>query len=929
MRPKVKHNQFGFYADNGFRLLLLDNRIEIDGEPNPAYRKRPVAPNWQKRKGLNPGTAHQRMKEGFNIGAAIPESILVIDVDARSGGLEDLRNIVSEAFAGQLIPESEEGFDPNASSGNIINLGKPSVDEAIACFRRETYTVKTSNKGHHFYFRCRPGLPLASKAAPGIDLLSTGRQVVTPGSVHPVTGEIYLSVGSEVIADLPVELEPFVSARPVTFTDEDLDDLREALDEPKQHSLWGMLSDPYQLERLLSVLPPAEYSDYNQWWFPLLCASHHAYAGNSEAKAVFANWSSWDPRYSDVALSVVDKKWETIDQLRRDSKNQIATIRTLLNAAEKECKKLIAAGRPFSTLLRCKYNNEACFYKDGSTLHAKEITLQDAIDNCKQLRQYVIEKELVNIEDHKECSKLLQCIDSLKPGWEKAKPDLKNRIVDIASSLDEKLWPEISAALSKVSTYSVTPEKIEKQIKSLKKEKLKQVDQEDYDLTQAELVEAVANRAMQTMVNHDGIDDSYLNSIISPPNGSVYKYLNGRWLEEPHSIIAGECYSKVIELADLKKKSTKPATDYAHKALATIIDKTASKSTDIYARPERPNCINLKNGTLWFSKGKPPEFKKHNREDLLTTQLPFDYDPSATCPDFDTMISQVFDHAGSEKAELTRHFWELVGYMIQPNKDIPKIIIWTGEGQNGKSRIAKTISRLVGDEAWLRADFQQFFASNQPHSLHAAEGKLVLMDDDLKVGVTLNDGALKKVSETTSILVNPKNRDAYSATLQLVPLVIANSYPRIEDVSNGMVRRLDVIEWKTNIRHLQDSPLPDKVDAEQIPGVLNRAVEGLARLRARGGFDLPKCCLEYRENFLKRSNTIYGFWSSVDRIQWPGETKQLSSLYEDYKAYVYEQSEGRPVSLGVFADNLRRCGVAIDGDLILDWIFLRGFKVNA
>lgn len=917
-RPKVKYNRFEFYADNGFGLLLLDNRTEIDGEPNPAYRKRPVAQNWQHRKGLNPSTAYQRMKAGFNIGAAIPEGFLVIDIDTRNGGLESFRDVIAKAFPDGHLVTGVKNFENYG--GDIIELGGPSIDDALGFLSRLTYAVRTSNKGHHFYFKCPPGVSLASRIAPGVDVLAFGRQVVTPGSVHPKTGEIYTAVGAGVIAELPSELEPFVIAQTTAFTEDDLSDLKDGVESRRKHSLWKVVDDFYDVERLLCALPPTEYSDYNKWWFPLLCACHHASGGEENAKQAFINWSSWDPKYASEAKKAVESKWDSIDRASREGKSNIATIRTLLNAAERECKKLIVSGLEPSTLLRSRWSDGDCFYSDGATLFPKTVTIDDVLQASRRVREGILASSLVEIKDEEECSKLLQWIDSLKPGWEKIKPELKNRIIDVAASLDEKLWPEISAALSKASTYSVSAAKIERQIRDNKKETVQEVDNENYDLTQAELIEAVATMAMKAMVGHDGFSDDFSEKIISPANGRIYKYVTGKWIDEPQHVIDGLCYAKALEVADLRKKSTKPATDTAEKATATIIKKAASRETGLYTRKELPNCINLKNGTLWFENGKPPEFKSHNKDDLLTTQLPYDYDPKAICPDFDTMLDQVFEHAGPEKPELIRHFFEIMGYMIQPNKDIPKILIWTGEGQNGKSRIAKTISKLVGDDAWLRTDLNQFFSDKQPHNLHAAENKLVLMDDDLRTGTELNDGALKKISETTSILVNPKNRDAYMVRLQLIPLIIANSSPRIRDISRGMVRRLDVIEWATNIERLKDSPLPDRVDAHQLPGVLNRAIEGLARLRSRGDFSPPACSLMYRERFLEKANTIYGFWGSLFKIELPGAVESLSSLYEDYKAYMFDQSEGRPAPLAVFRENLRRCGPCIEGDNVLGWV---------
>lgn len=908
-RPKVKHNCFDFYVDNGFRLLVLDSRPEINGEPNPAYRKRPVVANWTKRKGIGAVTARQRMKNGHNIGAAIPDDVVVVDVDTRHGGLDSLCKVLNSLSGSTLSP----GL-PWPPSGSWTQ------GEAIAHLTAQTFSVRTSDNGHHFYFRRDPGVPLVAKAGDGIDVLLVGRQVVTPGSVHPRTGEIYTAVGVETIAELPEYLKGVLVSGSSAFGPGDLEGMKHRANASKANSLWGMVSDEGVLERLLCVLPPEEYRDYNAAWFPLLCSCHHAAEGSERAKGVFVNWSSWDNKYPDDVTPVVDEKWRGLGENRRGGVGPVSTVLTLLSCAEKECKKLTIDGHPPSTVLRRKQpsSTAGCLYDNGNTLLVEEVTLADVKKSCLEVRNAILAADLDEISSEKDASTLLSWIDSLQPGWEKAQPKLKQELIEAAAALGNALWPEIASALAKASSYSLSAVKVEKQIKEAHSSSGKGED----GLTYAEIVEATAALAIKEVVVHNSAskDDAYLKNITCPPNSVIYKYINGKWSEEPRNIVAGVCYSKVFEVADLSKKSAKPATDYADKAVATIIKKVSSPSTELYARQKHPNCINLTNGTLWFHRDQPPELKPHNRDDLLTSQIPFAFDPEATCPGFDLMLEQAFEHAGPDRGELIRHFYELMGYMIQANKDHPLILFWTGSGRNGKSTISRIISRLAGD-AWFGTKIKQFFSDSQPHNMHAAQGKLVLCDDDLTRGVTLNDGDLKKISESKSILVNPKNRDHYSIYLQLTPLILSNSVPHIVDISEGMRSRLDVIFFGTDFSKRPVTKLPSIVEAEQMPGVLNRAVEGLTRLRARGKFDPPACSIAYRKSLLIKANTVYGFIDSAKagKAGKGGALGKVDDLYDEYKSYVYSANEHdrKIVSKMAFRSDLLHCGAIFEGDLVI------------
>jgi|tagenome__1003787_1003787.scaffolds.fasta_scaffold19730964_2 putative DNA primase/helicase len=47
---------------------------------------------------------------------------------------------------------------------------------------------------------------------------------------------------------------------------------------------------------------------------------------------------------------------------------------------------------------------------------------------------------------------------------------------------------------------------------------------------------------------------------------------------------------------------------------------------------------------------------------------------------------------------MVRHWHELVGYIVQPARKIPLVVIGEGGGGNGKSVLAQTVVRLLGTE---------------------------------------------------------------------------------------------------------------------------------------------------------------------------------------------------------------------------------------
>ena len=95
---------------------------------------------------------------GCNIGARVPDPLVVIDVDPRHGGHRTL-----------AAHEAEHGPLP------------------------ETLTVMSGSHpdSRHFYYRRPPGKLSAARLGPGIDIKTSAGYCVVPPSIHPDTGRPY------------------------------------------------------------------------------------------------------------------------------------------------------------------------------------------------------------------------------------------------------------------------------------------------------------------------------------------------------------------------------------------------------------------------------------------------------------------------------------------------------------------------------------------------------------------------------------------------------------------------------------------------------------------------------------------------------------------------------------------------------------------
>jgi putative DNA primase/helicase len=208
---------------------------------------------------------------------------------------------------------------------------------------------------------------------------------------------------------------------------------------------------------------------------------------------------------------------------------------------------------------------------------------------------------------------------------------------------------------------------------------------------------------------------------------------------------------------------------------------------------------------------------------------------------------------------MARHFIEFIGYAVQPRRDIACFWLMIGHGANGKSKLLETIQRLVGPAAVMNAAIAKF--QNDRFNVAELPGKLLFVDDDMGVGTHLDDGLLKAISEAKEMSA----RHAYGERnfkfrCLALPVMAGNHYPTTSDNSHGLRRRAMVIPFDRQFGpHEADKELFPKIWEAEMPGVLNRALEGLGRLRKRGVFSLPQDCERAAREFLAHANPLNAF----------------------------------------------------------------------
>lgn len=325
-----------------------------------------------------------------------------------------------------------------------------------------------------------------------------------------------------------------------------------------------------------------------------------------------------------------------------------------------------------------------------------------------------------------------------------------------------------------------------------------------------------------------------------------------------------------------------------------------------------PSVINCANCELWFEFDGSMERREHNADSMLTAQIACDFDPGAECPTWDEAIDLVFRQC--EDAEgMKRHFYEVMGYILQPARDIPTWVMLKGPGGNGKSFLLDIISTLMGRRSISNVSLDEISRRQDSHFTDSLQGKLMVLDDDVKSNTILPDDWLKKLSEAKALSANPKGKSRYEFIARSIVVALTNHWPSTTDLSEGIRRRAQVLEMNYRIKESEKNPRHRGIIvSRELPGVLNHLVAGWQRVLARGcRFDPPQECEMSKRIWLAHSNTTARFVEQcVVRTGNPKDKVGALDVYGAYRGWLIEnETQAKPLGRNTFYEKLDELGI--------------------
>jgi len=247
----------------------------------------------------------------------------------------------------------------------------------------------------------------------------------------------------------------------------------------------------------------------------------------------------------------------------------------------------------------------------------------------------------------------------------------------------------------------------------------------------------------------------------------------------------------------------------------------------------RTKQIIFKNGMLNI---ETDEFVKLRPELFITSTLPYNYDPNA---DYPLWKITLHDWWGNDDDSI-RLLQQWFGYNLIATNYLETMMILFGETGSGKSTITKILADMLGRDKCTSLEFRDLkytFGSQMITNKNA----IIFSEDQTtkRVDADIVLQMIKRLTGRNPISVRVKYGDTYSTEPFARLTYECDTLPRFVDNAQALQRRVSMLYFGRSFEDAPNVLLKDQL-VQEIPGIINWAIEGLRDLIKTDKFVQPK-----------------------------------------------------------------------------------------
>ncbi len=328
--------------------------------------------------------------------------------------------------------------------------------------------------------------------------------------------------------------------------------------------------------------------------------------------------------------------------------------------------------------------------------------------------------------------------------------------------------------------------------------------------------------------------------------------------------------------------------------------------------------INLGNGTFKIGT-KERKLRPFDKDDFLTYQLPFKYDPEAKAPLWQKYLNEVLPDM-----ERQHVLGEFLGYIFirHGSKALKeeKALILYGQGSNGKSVAFEIVSAMIGE-----ANIGSYSLQRLTDDTGYFRAKLsnLLLNYASEINGSLETSIFKQLVSGEPVEARLPYGEPFILKQYAKLMFNCNELPRDVEHTHAYFRRFIIIPFDVTIpEERQDKNLHTKIIESELPGVFNWVLEGLTRLLENGKFSKCDAAKVALEQYKHQSDSVKLFVEEKRYLPDSTNREELKHLYEDYRKFCQEDGF-KPLNKSNFKRRLEGAGFLIERKNVGIVVFLK------
>jgi P4 family phage/plasmid primase-like protien len=329
--------------------------------------------------------------------------------------------------------------------------------------------------------------------------------------------------------------------------------------------------------------------------------------------------------------------------------------------------------------------------------------------------------------------------------------------------------------------------------------------------------------------------------------------------------------------------------DQGRKEFARLVEISNNRNGSFFDTQE--GYINFNNGVLDVAK---MEIIPNSLEWGFTYKLPFDFDPTATCPKYDQFIEEVLNE--KEAAMIVNEYMAYAAASM-PNSLYEKALLLLGGGSNGKSVLMNTMRHIFGNDNCCSVGMGAMQSENSRPMLI---NKLInIVPEENKKALLNNSDLFKMLVSGEELTAKILYKDQFTFCPKAKLVFSYNELPFSNDHSNGFYRRFIVLSFPNSYIGKENRNLTNELKLEA-SGIWNRIIEAYKRLLENKAFTVSNMALNELSEFKSNSDSFMQFIEEFVQIK-DGlffHQDDFTLMRDAYQVYARISKESGQIALG-------------------------------